>query len=668
MKPWGSRVDRFPPGERNENTLVWGHFRNVLVLCVLGVLAKLTAFYRFVLGKILYGARSDVYAELIVVFGSQTGTSEEFAYKFSENLKKLKVPHRVLDALQVDEKLLRRKITMVFFISTQGIGEPPDNIKHVFSMLHRSRFMRLPGRHAVFGIGDSSYTSYNEAAVNLSALLHSAGSTAWYPLELADTSYKLDGTFQKWMRALLRSHFSVDEDNAVDPADQTRQKHSQSGAFSVCEESNTPDKQSIVYVRMVSSELLTPSSSRTNRFIKFESLNKKWDYEPGDHVGCFPPNADDLIDGIIELLGISDLELEQPVSTYVPVDGTVVSPGCSVYLFLKWHADIHAHPKKKIAEQISQYIVDENERSTFQARMDEGMSSKDRSNWVQLLSRYSSLVLSLADFLRIIPQKLPRFYSICNFSPVEPLLSITVAAVEGGLCSQWLCSLEEGAEVPVFLRKSDFRISFQDLEKDVLFIGMGTGIAPFLGFLQKKHFWRNGRSRAEAKISKNPKKLDGKRGPKAKPCGAFTLIFGCRSSADWLFAQTIRNVQECTSFDDQYKSLYQHNQGRQNSVLPLEGHTDSFVLNAVHVAFSRESPFRHVQDCIDDISESIWKVIAGKGTVFICGDGLQMGYDVEQCLREKVVQRHGGHSCDEAAALIEEMKQSKCLRRDVWDA
>ena len=59
-----------------------------------------------------------------------------------------------------------------------------------------------------------------------------------------------------------------------------------------------------------------------------------------------------------------------------------------------------------------------------------------------------------------------------------------------GVATSWLANKrpagEERPTVPVFVRKSQFRLPFKP-SVPVIMIGPGTGVAPFRGFIQERH-------------------------------------------------------------------------------------------------------------------------------------------------------------------------------------
>ncbi|HSN24667.1 MAG TPA: hypothetical protein VLT45_00230, partial [Kofleriaceae bacterium] len=121
-----------------------------------------------------------------------------------------------------------------------------------------------------------------------------------------------------------------------------------------------------------------------------------------------------------------------------------------------------------------------------------------RVSVLELLERFASTALPFARFLELLPPMKPRRYSIAS-SPLAGAdrCALAVAVLDApawsgngryrGTCSTHLARLEPGAtfygsivspNTPFFLP--------DDPATPVIFIGAGTGIAPFRGFLEER--------------------------------------------------------------------------------------------------------------------------------------------------------------------------------------
>jgi sulfite reductase (NADPH) flavoprotein alpha-component len=142
-------------------------------------------------------------------------------------------------------------------------------------------------------------------------------------------------------------------------------------------------------------------------------------------------------------------------------------------------------------------------------------------------------------------------------------------------------------------------------------VGPGTGIAPFMAFLQER--------KATGATGKN------------------WLFFGDqKSSTDFLYREELEAWQQ-------------------------EG-----VLHKLSTAFSRDQAEKvYVQHRMLEEAEELFGWLEQGGYFYICGDASRMAKDVDTALHQ-VVEKAGGKSPEEAAAYVEELKKSKRYRKDVY--
>jgi sulfite reductase (NADPH) flavoprotein alpha-component len=151
----------------------------------------------------------------------------------------------------------------------------------------------------------------------------------------------------------------------------------------------------------------------------------------------------------------------------------------------------------------------------------------------------------------------------------------------------------------------------EDPATPVIMVGPGTGIAPFMAFLQER--------KAAGATGKN------------------WLFFGDQKAAtDFLYREELEAWQK-------------------------EG-----LLHKLSTAFSRDQAEKvYVQHRMLEAAEELYAWLEQGGYFYICGDASRMAKDVDTALHQ-VVEKAGGKSPEEAAAYVSELKASKRYRKDVY--
>jgi sulfite reductase alpha subunit-like flavoprotein len=189
------------------------------------------------------------------------------------------------------------------------------------------------------------------------------------------------------------------------------------------------------------------------------------------------------------------------------------------------------------------------------------------------------LIYDVGDALALkVGENSPRMYSIASaIEAFDGEAHITVAKVDNGVCSTYLSNLKEGDDVEFYISKNN-NFKPPAIDRDVIMVGPGTGIAPFRGFIQQR----------DAK-------------------GA--------SGKNWLF------------FGDQYSHtdfLYQSE---------WQEYLATGVLTKLDVAFSRDQEEKiYVQDRIRENADELKKWLDNGAYFYICGDKKNMAKDVEETL------------------------------------
>jgi sulfite reductase (NADPH) flavoprotein alpha-component len=145
----------------------------------------------------------------------------------------------------------------------------------------------------------------------------------------------------------------------------------------------------------------------------------------------------------------------------------------------------------------------------------------------------------------------------------------------------------------------------------MVMVGPGTGISPFLGFLEER--------RALGHRARN-----------------------------WLF---FGEQKESTDF--YYRD--------ELDALRRDG-----TLTRLDVAFSRDQRGKvYVQDRMREHGARLWTWLRDGAHLYVCGDASRMAKDVDHTLRH-IVAAHGGMSEDRASAYVKQLTTDKRYARDVY--
>jgi sulfite reductase alpha subunit-like flavoprotein len=180
-----------------------------------------------------------------------------------------------------------------------------------------------------------------------------------------------------------------------------------------------------------------------------------------------------------------------------------------------------------------------------------------------------------------------------------------------GVCSTFLADAEPDAVIDVFLQRSaSFRPPADDTVPMIM-VGPGTGVAPFIAFLQERH-------------------ARGARGPN-------WLFFGeQRRATDFYYAEELAALRE---------------QG---------------TLTRLELAFSRDQRAKvYVQDRMREHGAQLWSWLQDGASVYVCGDATRMAKDVDRALRE-IVAAHGHLDEAAAAAYVKQLAAEQRYLRDVY--
>lgn len=595
---------------------------------------------------------------LIVFYGSQTGTGEEFASRIAKEGNKYGMKGMVADPEECDmEELTRLKeinnSLAVFCLATYGEGDPTDNAMDFFEWLHNGNADLTGLRYSVFGLGNKTYEHYNEVAIKVDKKLEELGATRVYDLGLGDDDANIEDDFITWKDKFwpaVCEYFGIEstgDDVSIrqykltehTEVDLDRVYTGEVARINSFKNQRPPfdAKNPFLSTVRVNREL-HKSGDRSCMHIEFDIEGSKMRYDSGDHAAIYPENNTDLVNRLGELLNVN---LETIITlTNTDEDSTKKHPfpcPCSYRTAFKYYLDITSNPRTHVLKELAEYASDPKEQELLKlmaSTSPEGkqMYSKwigdDNRNIIHILEDLPSVKPAIDHLCELLPRLQPRYYSISSSPKLYPtLVHITAVKVEyttptnrltKGVATSWLATKVPNEVnppiVPMFIRKSQFKLPTR-IQTPVIMIGPGTGFAPFRGFIQERD-------------------LNKKEG---KPVGETILYYGCRRrSEDFIYEEEI-------------------NQYIQNGSLK------------VHFAFSRDQEEKiYVTHLLAQNADELWRVIGeNNGHLYVCGDARNMAKDVHNFVL-KVVQEKGNMSEKDAVTYIKKMESQKRYSTDVW--
>jgi len=358
-------------------------------------------------------------------------------------------------------------------------------------------------------------------------------------------------------------------------------------------------------------KLTAEGSAKDTRHFEIDLAGSGIVYEVGDSLGVFPTNNPALVEELLGVLGFSGEE-QVPDTAGNPV--TIREARTRFYVITEKDKTLLA----AIAEK------DPSASHFLPMVTPEGRAELEAYVWgrevIDPLLAHPAAKFTPEEFVKCLRKLQPRLYSIASSQKAHPeQVHLTVAAVRyeshgrrrEGVCSTFLSDRAGSGPVPVFVHTAKhFRVP-EDPSTHVIMVGPGTGIAPFMAFLQER-----------------------------KASGA--------SGKNWLF---FGDQKAATDF------LYRKE---------LEAWQQEGVLHKLSTAFSRDQAEKiYVQNRMIEAAQELYDWLEQGAYFYICGDASRMAKDVDAALH-KVVETAGGKSPEEAASYVEELKKSKRYRKDVY--
>ncbi|CAL8331312.1 unnamed protein product [Arctogadus glacialis] len=639
-----------------------------------------------------------------ILFATETGKSHDYAKTLCEIFKHA-FDAKVMALDEYDVVDLEHETLVLVVTSTFGNGDPPENgekfgaalmeARHPTSSTedrksYKVRFNSVSSysdtrksssdepearvnfestgpfanvRFSVFGLGSRAYPHFCAFAHAVDTLFEELGGERILRMGEGDELCGQEESFRTWAKKVFKAAcdvFCVGDDVNIEKANHSLISNDRSwkkSKFRLTYTAEAPTltdalksvhKKKVYGAKMIESQnLQTAKSNRSTIFVRLHTNNhENLGYRPGDHLGIFPGNHEDLVMSLID-----KLEDAPPVNQIVRVEfleerntalGVISNwtdeiriPPCTISQVFQYFLDITTPPSPVLLQQFASLATNEKQRNKLEV-LSKGLQEYEEWKWfnnptlVEVLEEFPSIQMPSTLLLTQLPLLQPRYYSISSSPDVHPgEIHLTVAVVsyrprdgEGpihhGVCSSWLNRIEEGEMVPCFVRGAPLFQLPKDHKVPCILVGPGTGIAPFRSFWQQRLYDIEN---------------------KGIESGSLFLVFGCRQS----------------QMDHIYKEETIQAKNKE-------------VFKELYTAYSREpgKPKKYVQDVLrEQLAETVYQSLKEEGGhLYVCGD-VTMAGDVLKTIQH-IVKLQGNMSHEDAGFFISKLRDENRYHEDIF--
>uniref|UniRef100_A0A4W6EAA9 Nitric oxide synthase n=1 Tax=Lates calcarifer TaxID=8187 RepID=A0A4W6EAA9_LATCA len=370
-----------------------------------------------------------------ILFATETGKSQDYAKTLCEIFKHA-FDAKVMSMDEYDVVDLEHETLVLVVTSTFGNGDPPENgekfgaalmeMRHPTSNTedrksYKVRFNSVSSysdtrksssdepetrinfestgplanvRFSVFGLGSRAYPHFCAFAHAVDTLFEELGGERILRMGEGDELCGQEESFRTWAKKVFKAAcdvFCVGDDVNIEKANDSLISNDRSwkkSKFRLTYTAEAPaltealysiHKKKVYGAKMLESQnLQSPKSNRSTIFVRLHTNNHdSLSYQPGDHLGIFPGNHEDLVTALID-----KLEDAPPVNQIVKVEfleerntalGVISNwtnetriPPCTIYQAFQYFLDITTPPSPVLLQQFAALATNDKQKKKLE--------------------------------------------------------------------------------------------------------------------------------------------------------------------------------------------------------------------------------------------------------------------------------------------------------------
>jgi cytochrome P450/NADPH-cytochrome P450 reductase len=413
---------------------------------------------------------------MLILYGSNSGTCEGLAQSLAGSAagRGFIAAVKPLDAA-VDQ-LPANQPTIVITASYEG--NPPDNAAVFVEWLKAVDGEKVKNaQFAVFGCGHHDWVAtFQKVPKLIDSELAARGASRITSRGESDVGGgNVFDDFDTWQDDKLWPALSAD----AEPTDASEGLDMEISTTARASHLHHNVQEALV----VRNELLTGPGVPEKRHTEFK-LPTNLTYEAGDYLALLPVNNVPTISRVLRRFGLpwdAMMTLRKGAHTTIPTETTI-----AVTAVLGAYVELSSPATRKNISTLRKYAKDE-ELSEKLASISGPVSI------LAIIEKHPGIELPFSVYLSMLTPMRIRQYSISSSPLNDPTkASIVYSVVDSGadhigVATNYLRALQPGSTVQLMIKKSHASFHLpRDQKTPVIMVCAGTGLAPFIGFVQER--------------------------------------------------------------------------------------------------------------------------------------------------------------------------------------